>query len=428
MRGDLGVMTRWCVTGALVIVCVGPHAVLAQSGSTTLKRDVTLSDVLSLLETRSPRTAADRASIAVAAADRITAQTLPNPTVSYGGVHLVSGLSTGAVTQHQMVVEQPLLLFHQRQARLTAADTNVQAEEARVAEVLAARRLSVRQTFASLLSRQEQLRIVQDSLMNLDRVAQLVRGRAAAGDRSQYDVLRIETETGSLRVQAMNVATDVEDESGRLAALLGLPGWSPRAIGTLDVAAVSMDVETLWGTAQRRRPSLLALRQEQVAARGGLILARRERLPIPAVSGGSQVTRDVNGASAFVGFSLPLGLFDHNQGPVARATAQITAADLALQAGLGEARADIERAAAVLTQRQAALQLFEDAVMDRLPTLRRMAEDAYREGSADILELIDANRSLRDFQLARAQQLEVVKLAEEAVISAAGLDAATPAP
>ena len=206
MSGDPDVITRWCVVGALVIVCSGPHAVLAQSGSSTLKREVTLGDVLSLLETRSPRTAADRASIAVAAADRITAQTLPNPTFSYGGVHLVSGLSTGAVTQHQMVVEQPLLLFHQRQARLNAADTNVRAEEARVAEELAARRLSVRQAFASLLSRQEQLRIVQDSLTNLDRVAQLVRGRAAAGDRSQYDVLRIETETGSLRVQAMNAA------------------------------------------------------------------------------------------------------------------------------------------------------------------------------------------------------------------------------
>jgi len=51
-----------------------------------------------------------------------------------------------------------------------------------------------------------------------------------------------------------------------------------------------------------------------------------------------------------------------------------------------------------------------------------MAEDAYREGSADILELLDANRSLRDLQVARVQQLEAVKLAEETLISAASLD------
>jgi len=408
----------------LIVVFSWEMLVSAQGQPPALPAAVSLDDVLKLLEERSPRTAAERASIAVAAADRIAARTLPNPTLSYGGVHLVSGLSTGATTQNQVVVEQPLLLFHQRQARLDAADTNVKAEGARVGEALAGRRLAVRQTFASLLSRQEQLRVVQESLTNLEHVQQLVRARAAAGDRSQYEVLRIETETASLRVQAMNAATDVEDVSGQLAALLGLPGWAPRAVGALDVGTVSTDVEVLWASAERRRPSLVTLRQQQAAARGGLVLARRERLPVPALSGGTQITRDVSGTSAFVGFSIPLPLSDHNQGAIARATAQIDAADLLVQAGLGEARAEIERDAAVLQKRLEALRAFDGAVSERIPALRRMAEDAYREGSADILELLDANRSLRDYQLARVQQLEAVKLAEELVIGAAGLSSA----
>jgi cobalt-zinc-cadmium efflux system outer membrane protein len=428
MSEGVRMVKQWGLVVLLTTALVRAIPVSAQAGPPALPATVTVDQVLKLLEERSPRTAAERASVAVAAADRITALTLPNPSLSYGGVHLVSGLSTGATTQHQIVVEQPLLLFHQRQARLDAADTNVKVEEAHVAEAFAARRLAVRQTFASLLSRQEQLRVVQESLTNLERVQQVVRARAAAGDRSRYEVLRIETETESLRVQAMNAATDVDDVSGQLAALLGLPGWSPRAVGALDVGAVSTDVDVLWATAERRRPSLVAVRQQQAAARGGLFLARRERLPVPALSGGTQTTRDVNGTSAFVGFSIPLPFFDHNQGAVAKATAQIDAADLLIQAGLGEARAEIERAATVLKKRREALQALEGAVSDRIPTLRRMAEDAYREGSADILELLDANRSLKDFQLSRVQQLEAVKLAEETVIGAAGLDEPEPAP
>src|SRR5713101_7641396 len=274
-------MKHWCAVALLTVLLFRGMPASAQGGLPALPATVTLDEVLKLLEERSPRTAAERASIAVTAADRITAQTLPNPTLSYGGVHLVSGLSTGATTQHQVVVEQPLLLFHQRQARLDAADDNVKAEEARVAEALARRHLAVRQTFASLLSRQEQLRVVQESLTNLERVQQIVRARAAAGDRSQYEVLRIETETESLRVQVMNAATDVEDVSGQLAALLGLPGWSPRAVGALNVGVVSTDVEMLWETAQQRRPALVALRQQQAAARAGLFLAARGRLPVP---------------------------------------------------------------------------------------------------------------------------------------------------
>jgi cobalt-zinc-cadmium efflux system outer membrane protein len=417
-------MKKWFLAALVVGPLIRGIPVTAQGAPAALPAAVTLDDVLKLLDERSPRTAAERASIQVVAADRITARTLPNPAMSYGGVHLVSGLSTGAITQQQLVVEQPLLVFHQRAARFDAADANVRSEEARVAEVLAGRRLAVRQAFVTLLSRQEQLQVVQESLANLERIQQVVRARAAAGDRSQYDVLRIETETEAFRAQAINAVADVEDASGQIAALLGLPGWSPRAVGALQVGAVSTDVDELWAEAQRRRPSLVALRRQQAAARGGLFLASRERLPVPALSGGAQTTRDVNGTSAFFGLSIPLPLFDHNQGAVARATAQITAADLQIQAGLGEARAEIERAASVLKKRTEALQALEGTVLQRIPTLRRMSEDAYREGSADILELLDANRSLRDFQLTRVQQLEGVKLAEETVIGAAGLDAA----
>src|SRR5262249_46358285 len=134
------------------------------AAQTPLPSTVTLDDVLRLFNDRSPRTLADRATIDITAADRITARTYPNPDVSYGAVHLVSGLSTGAVTQQQVVFDQPLLVFKQRRARLGAADLNVTAEQARVDESLGARRLQVRQAFATLLSRQQQLAAVQNNV------------------------------------------------------------------------------------------------------------------------------------------------------------------------------------------------------------------------------------------------------------------------
>jgi len=410
---------------ALVLACVAGCAspVFAQNTTPPLPATVTIGDVLRLLSERSPRTAADRATVDVVGADRITARTYPNPDVSYGNVHLVSGLSTGAVTQHQIVFDEPLLIFKQRQARLGAADLNVTAEQARVAQTYATRRLQVRQAFASLLSRQQQLSVIQDSVADLERVEGVVRGRAEAGERSMYDVARIETETETLRVEMMNAEADVDDAAGQLAALLGLPGWSPRATGELTPAAdVSTDVEALWATAQQRRPSIVAVRQQQAAARGSLFLAQRERLPVPALSAGTQMTQQVNGTSMFLGFSMPLPFTDRNQGAIAKADAQIRVNDLALAAELAEARADLERATTVLAKRRAALTALETRVVQRVPQLRQMSEDAYREGGADILELLDAMRSVKDIQITHVQQLESAKLAEEDVIAAAGLD------
>jgi cobalt-zinc-cadmium efflux system outer membrane protein len=409
---------------ALAVVLAPAAAVRAQTPtSDPLPTTVTIEQVMDLLAQRSPRTIADRATVGVVAADRITAQTLPNPTVSYGGVRLVNGLSTGATTQHQVVLEQPLLVFGQRQARTDAADLNVRAEQARVADTIAQRRLVVRQAFATLLSRQEQLRVIKDSLADLERVQQVVRGRAEAGERSRYDVVRIETETETLQVQVVNAEADVEDAAGQLASLLGFPGWSPRATGALTPGNVPTDVNVLWETAQTRRPSIVSIRQQQAAARGGVFLAQRERLPVPAVSGGTQLTTDVTGQSAFFGFSMPLPFFDRNQGAIAKANAQVDADQRALEAELAEARADVERVANVLVKRREALTRLESQVVQRTPMLRQMAEDAYREGSADILELLDAMRSLKDIQLTHVPQLESTKLAEEAVVSAAGLDA-----
>ena len=405
---------------AITLLCVA-GAAFAQP---PLPATVTIDEVIRLLNERSPRTVADRASIDVAAADRITARTYPNPDISYGNVHLVSGLSTGAITQNQVVFDQPLLIFKQRQARLGAADLNVAAEQGRVAQVLSQRRLQVRQAFATLLSRQQQLSVIQDSLADLQRVQGVVRGRAEAGDRSDYDVARIEIETERVHVEMMNAEADVDEAAGQLATLLGFPGWSPRATGSLDPSAnVPTDVEALWADAQQRRPSLVAIRQQQAAARGGLFLAQRERLPVPAFSAGTQMTQSVNGTSTFFGFSMPLPFFDRGQGAIAKADAQIHAQDLALEAELAEAHADIERATTVLAKRRAALTELETRVVERVPSLRRMSEDAYREGGADILELLDAMRSVKDIQIAHVQQLESAKLAEEAVVSVAGLDA-----
>ena len=446
----MGVRVRptWRFVAALLAACAGfarpaaatPHTALrprlqlaspvqsqassagAAGGSAVLPAEVTLTDVMQLLEERSPRTLADKATLDVTAADRVTASTLPNPSISYGGTKLFQGLSTGASSQHQVVLEQPLLMFHQRQAREEAADLNLHADRARVAETLAGRRQQARQAFAALLSRQAQLQVLQEGISDLERIEQVVRGRSQAGERSQYDLARIETETERFRIDLMNAETDVIDASGQLASLLGFPEWQPRAIGSLDPAPdVPTEADALWTLAQARRPSLQTLRERQAAARGGLGLARRERLPVPAVSGGSLLTHDVAGTSAFFGFSMPLLVFDKGQGPIARATAQVQAETLALTAETAEAQAEVERARLVLVRRREALTRLETGVVQRVPDLRRMAEANYREGTGDILELLDAMRSMRDIQIAHVQQLERAKLAEGEVMAAVGL-------
>lgn len=416
-----------CLRALCVALLAGATSVCrVAAAETELPAAVTLAQTLDLLEQRSPRARAERATVEVVAADRVEARLLPNPSLSYGGLQLAGGANTGSSSEHQIVVEQPLLLFDQRGARTELADLRVTVERGRVTSALAELRFKVRQAFTVLLARQEEVRVLEESLADLQRVEDVVRRRAAAGDRSRYDVARIEIQTQALAIETATLRTAVTDASGRLAALLGFPRWLPRAVGSLAPGDVPDDVDVLWETAQDRRPSLVAIRQRQAAAYGGLTLARRERWPIPALAAGTLVTHDEYSVMAFFGFSLPLPIFDRNQGAVARAAAEADAESLALTAELAEARAEIGRAVAVLNARRATLAALEVDVAQRVPLLRRMAEDAYREGSGGILELLDAFTSLKDIRVLELQQREAAKLAEDEVVAVAGLDAPAP--
>src|SRR5690606_9091294 len=153
-----------------------------------LPSKITLADALELLRNRSPRTRAEQARLEVASAARLEASVYPNPSLSYGALLLARGANTGARRQHEIVVEQPLLLFGQRGARGRVAELSIRAERARIAASLAERELAVRQAFAALLARQERVSILDDAVLELARLEQIVLTRHREGDRSRYDV------------------------------------------------------------------------------------------------------------------------------------------------------------------------------------------------------------------------------------------------
>jgi outer membrane protein, heavy metal efflux system len=405
---------------ALVLVVGAPAA--RGEPLAGLPAEVTIDEVLRLVRERGPRVAATAAQVEVVAAGRVAAEALPNPSLSYSGLRLAAGANTGSSRQDQFLLEQPLLIFGQRGARRAAAERDLEAEQARVDATFAERAALARQAFATLLARQAAAGYLLDSEVELRRIEGIVRGRAAAGDRSRYDVLRVELEARALSGQVVKVRAEIEDAAGALATLVGAPGWRPTARGELHALDISTDAAQLWEMARTRRRSLRAAQRRIAAAQAQLTLARRERLPIPTLGAGALLTEDRASTSVVFGLSLPLPLFDRGQGALARSRAAIDAETLALVAEEAEVRAEIARSAAVLAERRKAVQSFDTDVSGLIPVLRQMAEDAYREGRGGIVELLDAVRTVRDMRLAYVEHLEALKLAEAATIAAAGLD------
>ena len=84
---------------------------------------------------------------------------------------------------------------------------------------------------------------------------------------------------------------------------------------------------------------------------------------------------------------------------MARASAEQHAASLKRELLLAATREELERAVEVLKHRRETLIKFEHDVLDTLPAIQQMAEDAYRLGKTGLLELIDSSRSRTEIKL-----------------------------
>jgi cobalt-zinc-cadmium efflux system outer membrane protein len=364
--------------------------------------DLTLARALEILAGDSPRTAAVRSRVGEARADLVAAKVLPNPALDYAGTRLRSGTNTGAAVVDQVGAEWPILVFGQRKARSGAATSGIAAMEAHVAADLAERARDVRSAFGDLLAQQERTCILEEARADLERVAKIVAGRENAGEASDYESLRVQTEFRAMDALLGDARGDLADARGRLAVLLGRPGTTPRAVGELQLdTATPLDLEALWAIALQRLPALSAAQKDEEAASAAVHAARRDALPVPVLSGGVELTQDAQSRSATFGISIPLPILDRNQGAIARAQVREDEAVLERKAIVAETRADLERAVEVAAERRAALAEIDASVSTRLPEMRSMAEAAYREGRGDILELLDAFRSLTATRLAR---------------------------
>jgi outer membrane protein, heavy metal efflux system len=379
-----------------------PGRAVESSISGSSDADLTLVRALELLATQSPRTAAIRSREGEARADVIGAKVFPNPSFDYAGSRLSSGTNTGAATTDALGLEWPLLVFGQRKARRGAANSGLAAAEAHIAADLAERERDVRSAFDDLLAQQERTRILEEARADLERVSKIVTGRKNAGEASDYDSLRVQTEFSAMDASLGDARGDLADARGKLAVLLGCPGAAPHAVGELTLdTKTPLDLEALWTIATERLPALAAAQKDEEAATAARHSAERERFPVPVLSGGALLTQDAQSTSATFGVTIPLPFLDRNQGAIAHAQAREEEAALERKAVQAETRADLERAVSVAAQRRAALAEIDAAVSSRLPEMRSMAEAAYREGGGGILELLDAFRSLTATQLAR---------------------------
>ena len=391
---------RWIVVlSACLAVTLTVTAAAAQE---SLKR-VSLEDALQLALRQNPTLRAQQAALASTKAGEITAGLRPNPTMNF----LAEQFGGGAASQTQYTVNvgQPIELGGKRQRRIDSARAAIQVASYQLEDVRRQTILQVKSAFAGALIAREQLALAEQNLKTLDDTERIQRIRAEKGDISELELLRIQ-------VQRFTFERDAADARQVLAAARVALRTSAGAAniaedfeisGELGFKEVSLDLTVLRRRALDNRPDLRAAEADRERARADHRLAR--------ANAWWDITPQVEyqriGPDNTIGFglSLPIRIFDRNQGEIARTEAEISRVDAVREATALQVLAALEtNRQAALTQRERVIAL-RDVYLPKATRARDTVEYAYRRGAQSLLDFLDAQRSYRETALAHLQAM-----------------------
>jgi cobalt-zinc-cadmium efflux system outer membrane protein len=238
--------------------------------------------------------------------------------------------------------------------------------------------------------------------------------RVEEGYCAEADLLKFRTEAARVDGDIARARLELERSLAALTIAIGStePVVASQLVDPAPLDAPSGSAELI-AARIARHPDVVAAGASVDRATQLTAYERARRLPEPLVTGGYKRTSGFN--TAVFGVTVALPVFDRNDASIARAVAaeRAAAADRdALVLRLTQDTAALIRAAETIgaRARQAQTELLAPA-----DDVRRAARAAFREGTADVLQLIDAERVYADVHRAAIElRLDALQIAIEA--------------
>ena len=393
---------RWILVGvSSLVVTLG----VARLGGAQQQLDrVSVDEALQLALRQSPTVRAQQAALASTKAGETTAALRPNPSMNFLAEQFKPGASQQD-TQYTVNVGQPLELGGKRGRRIDSARAATQVASYQLEDIRRQITLQVRSAFAGALIAREQLALAQENVKTLDDTERIQRLRAEKGDISQLELLRIQVQRFTFERDAADARQALSAAKIALRTAAGAEHIAEdfEVVGELGFKEVSLDKAVLMRRALDNRPDLRAAEADRARARADHRLARANAWwdITPQI----EYQRIGPDNTIGFGFSLPIRIFDRNQGEIARTQAEISRVDAVREATALQVLAALETDRQIaLTQRERVVSL-RDVYLPKATVARDTVEFAYRRGGQSLLDFLDAQRSYRETALAHLQAL-----------------------
>ncbi|HUB78508.1 MAG TPA: TolC family protein [Bryobacteraceae bacterium] len=382
---------------------------LAVSGQTPLSWQ----DVKQKFEDSNPTLRAARLNIDESRAQEITAYLRPNPDVGTG-VDQIVPFSTQPSPTSGLPVYRPFLnVFpsfsisylherdHKRELRRETARKSTDIAASTYDDQARTLLFNLRNAFVQVLQAKAVQQNARENLTYWDKELDVNRKRLAAGDLAQVDMERLELQRVQFESDLETALVNLRTAKIQVLALLDERTPIDRfdLAGAYDFVDRLDPLEQFRNVAMQSRPDLKEAVQNVELAKANHQLAIANGSTDPTFSldfGRNPPVPFYFGVSV----SIPLRIFDRNQGEKARTAVDIRRSEEAQDATKAQVFSDVDSAYYTVVSTLNLLRPYRDKYLKLAEDTRNKVAFSYQNGGASLLDYLDAEKSYRDTRLA----------------------------
>lgn len=408
-RPGIRKIMKWTLYTALFLGTASVNLSVAQ-GQTTLTWD----QLKTRFETANPVLKADAINVDEMKAEEITAFLRPNPqyTISTDGTQLAPHNGSWQPTKGSQLVNSFAYLHerqHKRELRLESAKEGTQIAKSLHSDLDRNMLFNLRVAFVSVLQAKAVLDLTKQELDYYDHIIQISQERRKVGDMAQIDLDRVELQ----RVQYESdwQSAEVALRTAKIQLLQMLDGKTPvdqfDVQGPFDFSDQLKPLDDFRQIAVDSRPDLRAAVESLQQAKTNYKLAVSNGSTDPTFSAWYSYNPSFNNPNdqhtLGLSVSVPLRIFDRNQGEKKRTQLDIGRTQSLEDAARARVFTDVDSAYAQLNSNIILLKPYKAKYLDQAVRVRETVTFAWQHGAASLMDFLNAQSDYRQVQLSYTQ-------------------------
>jgi len=351
---------------------------------------------------------AERVNVTIAEARIVTAGLRPNPVFSFSADHqdwLGTGFNrqnSGGPPEISWRVDVPIERGGKRHYRIETATLEKAAAEARLLDSIRSLRMDVAIACIDVMEAKANLALAVDNLRTFEEVVRINEVKVKDGAIAPLELTRSQVAMLQFRATVKRRELELHTAKLKLQLLLGRKSASDRfdIAGELRAPLRSLEqtLPALQEVAFAARPDVMALERAQARSQAALRLQLAQAKV--DYTWGVEYRRQagVNGRANTMGvfLSVPVPVFNRNQGEIARALAEGEQLARQLEALKAQVRTEVQTAYEEFTTARDLVSSIEKDLLQPAQHARETVAYTYRAGAASLLEFLDAQRAFNE--------------------------------